>query len=130
ARVGLGESLYETAAFAGVAGIGDGRVACGKPLLLLELDALPRWVAEHDVEATPLAPEHLWEGQLPGEEAVQGREPLDLATPVLVEHPGFQPPPHRACSDRQRRPFYLPPNERRTQGIVGELLPSQALVLQ
>src|SRR5690606_33104155 len=38
--------------------------------------------------------------------------------------------PHRTGRDRQGRPFYLPPHERRTPGIVGELLPSQALVLQ
>ena len=55
---------------------GDGGVALGKPLDLLQLDAVPRRVAQHHVEAAaPLQVEHVGKGGPPVEEALARGQP-------------------------------------------------------
>src|SRR5437588_8395017 len=47
---------------------GDLRGPLGEPLLLIDVDALPRWVAEYNVKPAPR--EDLWKGQVPVKEVV------------------------------------------------------------
>ena len=70
------ERLDQPLAGGSVGRVGDLGAALGKPLLLLELHALPRRIAEHAVEAA--LGEHLREGQVPVEELVLARKALDL----------------------------------------------------
>src|SRR5712692_428567 len=84
------------AALCGIGGAGNIRSLLGKPFFLLNLDALPWWVAQHHVEASRPArllvsrkfafcwyTEYVREGQVPVEEAV-----LLSQAENFILHPG------------------------------------------
>ncbi len=89
------------AAFGGAGNLG---ASLGKELLLLELDAFPRRIPQHHVEtAVSRDRKHLRELDVPVEEAVLRRQPVDLRERRLADAGRVaRDAPQHALRDRRR----------------------------
>lgn len=109
----------------GVRRVDDGLVAPGEELLLLQLDALPRRIAEHHVEPgryRAAAGEHLRELQGPVEEPVFRGQPLRHVERLRVHIPAREVArERRGRDDRRPGPQRLP--ERGGPELAGVVLP-------